>query len=68
MSLTLSEDLPLTAVAVDTRARIEAVLDPTARLLTSGLVTLERARLLTGDISGPRCPINCPKARTMRRS
>ena len=51
MSLTLSEDLPLTAVAVDTRARIEAVLDPTARLLTSGLVTLERARLLTGDMS-----------------
>jgi PII-like signaling protein len=47
-SLSLSEDLPLIAVAVDTRSRIEAVLDPTTRLIGSGLVTLERARLLTG--------------------
>ena len=62
MSLTLSEDLPLTAVAVDTRARIEAVLDPTARLLTSGLVTLERARLLTGDISAANLPDQLPEA------
>jgi PII-like signaling protein len=61
MSLTLSEDLPLTAVAVDTRARIEAVLDPTARLLTSGLVTLERARLLTGDISAANLPDQLPE-------
>jgi PII-like signaling protein len=37
-SLTLSEDLPLIAVAVDSRPRI------------AGLVTLERARLLCGDI------------------
>ena len=49
-SLTLSDDLPLTAVAVDTRSRIEGLLDPTSGLLRSGLVTLERARLLTGDI------------------
>ena len=49
----LSEDLPLIAVAVDTRPRIEAVLEPTARpARRSGLVTLERARLLTDDISG----------------
>jgi PII-like signaling protein len=47
-SLSLSEDLPLIAVAVDTRSRIEAVLDPTTGLIRSGLVTLERARLLTG--------------------
>jgi PII-like signaling protein len=50
VSLSLSEDLPLTAVAVDTRSRIEGLLDATADLLRSGLVTLERARLLTGDI------------------
>ena len=50
VSLTLSEDLPLIAVAVDTRPRIEAVLEPATRLIGSGLVTLERARLLTGDI------------------
>jgi PII-like signaling protein len=49
-SLSLSEDLPLTAVAVDTRSRIEGLLEPTVELLRSGLVTLERARLLTGDL------------------
>jgi PII-like signaling protein len=52
VSLSLSEDLPLTAVAVDTRSRIEGLLDSTADLLRSGLVTLERARLLTGDLEG----------------
>jgi PII-like signaling protein len=61
LSLTLSEDLPLTAVAVDTRARIEAVLDSTAQLLTSGLVTLERARLLTGDIPAATLPDRLPE-------
>jgi PII-like signaling protein len=49
-SLTLSEDLPLIAVAVDTRSRIEEVLDPSIRLIRTGLVTLERARLLTGAV------------------
>jgi PII-like signaling protein len=49
-SLTLSEDLPLTAVAVDSRPRIREVLEPTGRLLGAGLVTLERAQLLSGDI------------------
>jgi PII-like signaling protein len=49
-SLTLSEDLPLIVVAVDRRPRILEVLEPTTRLLSAGLVTLERARLLSGDI------------------
>jgi PII-like signaling protein len=49
-SLSLSDDLPLTAVAVDARSRIEPLLDSTAGLLRGGLVTVERARLLTGDI------------------
>ena len=49
-SLTLSEDLPLTAVAVDTRARLEPLAATAARLGGGGLVTLERARLLRGDI------------------
>ena len=44
-SLTLSEDLPLIAVAVDSRPRIEALVEPTARITGTGLVTLERARL-----------------------
>jgi hypothetical protein len=40
-SLTLSEDLPLIAVAVDTRSRTEEVLDPASRLIPTGLVTRE---------------------------
>ncbi|MBO0747341.1 MAG: DUF190 domain-containing protein [Acidimicrobiaceae bacterium] len=55
-SLTLSEDLPLVSVAVDRRARIEAVLDEAVRLNTPGLVTLERARLLTGEIGRVTLP------------
>lgn len=49
-SLSLSEDLPLVAVAVDARPRIEALVSESVRLTTSGLVTLERARMLTGEI------------------
>ena len=49
-SLTLSEDLPLTAIAVDTSARIKAVLDETRRINTRGLITLERARFLSAEI------------------
>jgi PII-like signaling protein len=49
-SLTLSEDLPLIAVAVDTRRRLEPLAATAARLCGTGLVTLERARLLSGDI------------------
>jgi PII-like signaling protein len=44
--LTLSEDLPLVAVAVDERQRIEAVLPEVKELLAGGLITLERVRLL----------------------
>jgi PII-like signaling protein len=62
-SLTLSEDLPLTTIAVDTRPRIEAVLAPTLRLIRSGLVTLERARLgHDGDLPGE--PLADPAAGT----
>ena len=46
--LTLSEDLPVVAVAVDTRARVLAAL-PEVERLGGALVTLERARLLTGE-------------------
>ena len=49
-SLTLSEDLPLIAVAVDARSRLEPLAGQAARLCGAGLVTLERARLLSGDI------------------
>jgi PII-like signaling protein len=53
-SLTLSEDLPLVAIAIDTRPRIEALLAETVRLNSPGLVTLERAILLDGTAApGP---------------
>ena len=45
--LSLSDDLPLASVAVDTRPRIEAALAEIDGLRFSGLVTLERARMLT---------------------
>jgi PII-like signaling protein len=51
-SLTLSEDLPLITVAVDTRPRIEAVLAGTMELNRTGLVTLERAQLRFGPETG----------------
>ena len=53
-SLSLSEDLPLVAVAVDTRPRIEAVLGPALALNRTGLVTVEGARLLADTaVAGP---------------
>ena len=43
--LTLSEDLPIVSVAVDVRARIEALLDEVVAMSGDGLITLERARM-----------------------
>lgn len=49
--LTLSEDLPIVSVAVDTRPRIEAALRDVNRLRFNGLVTLERAQMLTRTVA-----------------
>ncbi|HEX7084368.1 MAG TPA: DUF190 domain-containing protein [Gaiellaceae bacterium] len=49
--LTLSEDLPLVAIAVDRAERIEALLPQVLELVGEGLVTLERARLLRGRLA-----------------
>jgi PII-like signaling protein len=54
--LTLSEDLPLVSVAVDTRARIENLLPEVTQLKRHGLVTLERARMLTGEVGAVVLP------------
>lgn len=54
--LTLSEDLPLVSVAVDTRPRILAALGEIEHLDFHGLVTLERARMLTGHLEPIRLP------------
>jgi PII-like signaling protein len=47
--LTLSEDLPIVSVAVDTRERIEAARAELRQLEFDGLVTLERARMITDE-------------------
>lgn len=54
--LTLSEDLPLVSVAVDTRTRIERLLDDVMAIKRHGLITLERARMLTGEIEAVSMP------------
>ena len=54
--LTLSEDLPLVSVAVDTRTRIETLLEEVVAIKHHGLITLERARMLTGEIEAVSMP------------
>jgi PII-like signaling protein len=54
--LTLSEDLPLLAVAIDDRRRIEAVLDEVTALVEGGLVTVERTRLVHGALASVELP------------
>jgi PII-like signaling protein len=56
--LSLSEDLPVVSIAVDRRERIESVLDLILQVKRRGLITLERARLLSGEIG----PIELPDA------
>lgn len=48
--LTLSEDLPLVSVAADARQRIEVAMAEVNQLSFDGLITLERARMLSGRI------------------
>ncbi|MGI8506506.1 MAG: DUF190 domain-containing protein [Solirubrobacteraceae bacterium] len=55
--LSLSEDLPVVSVAVDKRERIESVLELVMQVKRRGLITLERARLLSGEIG----PIDLPE-------
>ncbi|MCB0828128.1 MAG: DUF190 domain-containing protein [Solirubrobacterales bacterium] len=52
--LTLSEDLPVVAVAVDVPARIDAALAEVRRLRFDGLITIERA--LLADDRSPEIP------------
>ncbi len=54
--LTLSEDLPLVSVAVDTRERIQAALADVDVLRFDGLVTLERAWMATGPLGAVELP------------
>ena len=52
--LTLSEDLPVVSVAVDTPSRIGDLLDELMAIKRHGLVTLERARMLTDPLGERR--------------
>lgn len=54
--LSLSEDLPIVSIAVDKRERIESMLELVLQIKRRGLITLERAQLLTGDISAADLP------------
>jgi PII-like signaling protein len=54
--LTLSEDLPVVSVAIDHRERIDALLEELLTIKRRGLVTLERARMLTGSIAAVELP------------
>ncbi len=60
--LTLSEDLPLVSIAVDTRAKVEAAVPEVVELVGKGLVTLERARLLSGRIEPFELPAELHEA------
>jgi PII-like signaling protein len=54
--LSLSEDLPTVAIAVDRRERIEAMLDEVTEIAHRGLVTLERARMEIGELAAVELP------------
>jgi PII-like signaling protein len=54
--LTSSEDLPVVSIAVDERARIESALSLLLQVKRRGLITLERARLLSGEIGQVQLP------------
>jgi PII-like signaling protein len=54
--LTLSEDLPLVSVAVDARYKVERALPEVRSIVSAGLVTLERARMLGGSIAAADAP------------
>src|ERR1700744_3386850 len=56
--LSLSEDLPVVSIALDAPRRIESLLPRVQELQRRGLVTLERARMLSGEIG----PVTLPEA------
>jgi PII-like signaling protein len=49
--LSLSEDLPVVSIAVDTRERIESMLALVVQIKRRGLITLERAQPVSGQLS-----------------
>jgi PII-like signaling protein len=60
--LSLSEDLPVIAIAVDEAERIETVLEKVLAIRRHGLVTLERTRMLSGDAERVELPAELGEA------
>ena len=56
-TLSMSEDPAVAVIAVDTKTKIDEVLDPLLAIKKRGLLTLERARLLRDEID----PIELPE-------
>jgi len=54
--LSLSEDLPLVAIGVDSRSRVEPIIDEIRQRFHNGLLTVERSRMLTGRIGAVELP------------
>jgi PII-like signaling protein len=54
--LSLSEDLPVISIAIDTEACIQAVLEPVLELQRRGLITLERTRVLDAAPAAVQLP------------
>jgi len=54
--LSMSEDPPITVAAVDTRAKMADLVDAVVNTTPRGLVTLERARLVTDDLTNFAVP------------
>jgi PII-like signaling protein len=63
--LSLSEDLPMVLAAVDSRARIEATLPEIGAAAEHGLLTLERARLLSEHVDAVALPEDLHEASTL---
>jgi PII-like signaling protein len=55
--LTLSEDLPAVAVAVDRRARVESLVDEVVALVGQGLVTVNPADVRVADSAAARLTV-----------
>jgi PII-like signaling protein len=60
--LSLSEDLPMVSLAVDSRPRIEAALHEVEAIAGGKLVTIERARMLTGPVEAVELPAELHEA------
>ncbi len=54
--LSLSEDLPIVAVGVDSRARIEPLVEQLRSTIPERLLTVERARMLSGPFGAVQLP------------